>query len=80
MPQGAELVRCEQASVRAAEAARNAGDASLAIFGTHDEGTIGEMRNCMSFGRVGGVLCCRSPRKALRNVRRKLIFWSRKDR
>jgi len=38
-----------------AEAYRNA---PLTIFGNHDDGTIGQMRNCMAVGNaVAGVLC-----------------------
>jgi len=53
-----ERQRAEQASLRAAtETMRNAGNAPLAIFGTHEPETIGQMRGCMSFGNVvGGVL------------------------
>jgi tRNA-splicing ligase RtcB len=32
--------------------------APLTVFGTHEEGTLGQMRNCMRVGRaVAGVLC-----------------------
>ncbi len=33
-------------------------NAPLTVFGTHDEATIAQMRNCMAVGRVaGGVVC-----------------------
>ena len=33
-------------------------DAPLTVFGTHDEATVAQMRNCMGVGRVvGGVVC-----------------------
>ncbi|WP_338662476.1 RtcB family protein [Pararoseomonas sp. SCSIO 73927] len=33
-------------------------DAPLTVFGAHDEGTIGQMRNCLAVGRpVAGVIC-----------------------
>ena len=53
----AEQHRAEQASLRAAMAARKAGTAPLEILGMHEPATIEQMRNCMGFGNVvAGVL------------------------
>ena len=53
----AEQHRAEQASLRVAIAARNAGTAPLEILGIHEPATIEQMRNCMGFGNVvAGVL------------------------
>ena len=53
----AEQHRAEQASLRAAIAAKNAGTAPLEILGMHEPATIEQMRNCMGFGNVvAGVL------------------------
>jgi tRNA-splicing ligase RtcB (3'-phosphate/5'-hydroxy nucleic acid ligase) len=52
-----ERQRAEQASLRATVAAKNAGTAPLEVFGMHDDATIDQMRNAMTFGNVvGGVL------------------------
>src|SRR5262250_3044850 len=54
----AEQHRAEQASLRAAMAARKAGTAPLEILGMHEPATIEQMRNCMSVGNVvAGTLC-----------------------
>jgi tRNA-splicing ligase RtcB len=53
----AELVAVEQASL-AATTKQNPDAPLPTMLGQHDEGTIGQMKNCMSYGDVAaGVIC-----------------------
>jgi len=60
-----DAARAERQAALAAEAATTLAaqpeayrDAPLTVFGAHEEGTLGQMRNCMGVGRVvAGTLC-----------------------